>query len=660
VSAGARPLDESFVRAVTERFAAGKRVRRLLPGEGRLHVDRPVPFLCLRRRAGDRASRADRLVMTQASYLVAGGEEADAASLRPLVRALAERGAARHGGFLVLELWETEVEEPDSAAAPLAPPGFTVAGEPEEALGAVIRRLERSLERIEIDGVAARVFRSTTSALREAGAELVAPDVAELEGCFWIGLGVAPIYRPAGRLETEGENGVENKVDNKSESRIYPMILLELETRLAAAILETAHEFARTATDVAPEHPHFLGRRALVRSAWNIDRRLVEVADCFEFLRLATPINESQAWQEFSDRSFEEPPIFRYAPLPIDPEAIKRTLFNLPIERVEDPTLARLFREKQEELDRKIDMLRDRGTPSFFYGSLQLYGPVEAELLHVAEQLLSRLPSHARDDDREGYLPAEEMVALAEAAIDRYRERWPSFPRCVELREDLPPGLMVSHERLLISCHTRVPRSRVEALLAHEIGTHLLTYANGRAQRLHLFHAGLPGYDALQEGLAVLAEHLVGGLSRPRLRLLAARVVTCHALTAGATFIDAFRRLVDDHGYAPRSAFTVVTRVFRSGGLTKDAIYLRGLREILEYLGRGGRLDPLFVGKVAQRHLEVVEELSRRGVLRPAPLTPDYLDLEGACRRLERVRGGLDVLDLVEDVESPPALRKRA
>ena len=31
---------------------------------------------------------------------------------------------------------------------------------------------------------------------------------------------------------------------------------------------------------------------------------------------------------------------------------------------------------------------------------------------------------------------------------------------------------------------------------------------------------GLTGYDTLQEGLAVLSEYLVGGLSRPRLRLL--------------------------------------------------------------------------------------------------------------------------------------------
>ena len=39
--------------------------------------------------------------------------------------------------------------------------------------------------------------------------------------------------------------------------------------------------------------------------------------------------------------------------------------------------------------------------------------------------------------------------------------------------------------------------------------------------------------------------------------------------------------------------------VFRGGGLTKVALYLRGLVEILDHIGGGGELEPLLVGKVA-------------------------------------------------------------
>lgn len=620
-------FDEGLLRTVTERLAAGKRVRHELPGEGRLHIDRPLPFLCLRRRPGRKASRVDRLVTTQASYLVTGGLEVDCAALRRLVDAVAQQGVARHQGFLILEVWEEDREGPT----------FTVAAEASDTLTPTLNRLESALERLEVAGARSRVLRTTPEQLAGRDVDLVAPEIARRDGCFWIGLGVAPVYRPP-TPETDG-------------TTFYPMVLLELELGLARVVLETAYAFARTATGLAPSHPQVLGRRALVRSAWHVDRRLAEVADSFEFLRLSTPVNEQQAWEEFAAHDFEAAPVFHYPPLPIDAEAIKRKLFNLPIERVEDPTLSRLFREKQEELDKRINMLRDRGTPAYLYGSLQLQGPVSDRLLHLAEQLLSRLPSHERDDTGGGYLTAAEMAARAEEEIDAYRTSYAEFPKRVELRDDIPPGLMVSHDALLICAHMRIPRRRVEALLHHEVGTHLLTYCNGRAQRLRLLYTGLPGYEALQEGLAVLAEFLVGGLSRPRLRMLAARVVTCHALTAGASFLEAFNLLVDEHGFPARTAFTVATRVYRSGGLTKDAIYLEGLVEILEYLGSGGALEPLFVGKIARHHLDDIAELARRGVLEDVPLAPNYLRIEGVQERLAQVRRGMGPLDLVGAAE---------
>ena len=39
-----------------------------------------------------------------------------------------------------------------------------------------------------------------------------------------------------------------------------------------------------------------------------------------------------------------------------------------------------------------------------------------------------------------------------------------------------------------------------------------------------------------------------------------------------------------DAGVSADQAFTITMRVFRSGGLTKDAVYLRGLRELVDHL----------------------------------------------------------------------------
>ncbi len=214
------------------------------------------------------------------------------------------------------------------------------------------------------------------------------------------------------------------------------------------------------------------------------------------------------------------------------------------------------------------------------------------------------------------------------------------------MRDDIT-GLMVSCGALLVSSQMRIPASRAEALIQHEVGTHVLTYHNGRAQRFRQLYVGLAGYDALQEGLAVLAEYLVDGLSRPRLRLLAGRVVAARLLLDGAGFADTYHTLTEAHEFPKRTSFLMTMRTYRAGGLTKDAVYLRGLCQILDHLGSGGELEPLFIGKIAAQHIPIVRELQWRGVLRDPPLVPSYMRRPDALARLETLRQGISPIDLV-------------
>ena len=50
----------------------------------------------------------------------------------------------------------------------------------------------------------------------------------------------------------------------------------------------------------------------------------------------------------------------------------------------------------------------------------------------------------------------------------------------------------------MVSSETRMARHRLDALLAHEISVHLLTWFNGRLQPLAIFRTGLAGYEGLQ------------------------------------------------------------------------------------------------------------------------------------------------------------------
>lgn len=244
------------------------------------------------------------------------------------------------------------------------------------------------------------------------------------------------------------------------------------------------------------------------------------------------------------------------------------------------------------------------------------------------------------------------MPESVEQEIRHYQGHSPSFNARAIVRHDIFSGLLVAGSDLLIGNQTRINRHRAKALLQHEVGTHLVTYFNGASQPLHLLQVGLAGYDAMQEGLAVLSEFLVGGLTVGRLRTLAARVIAVDLMIQGKRFTEVFSQLVDEFGFEPKTAYTIALRVFRGGGLTKDSLYLKGLVQILDYLAKGGDIEPLLVGKIAVEHIPIVQELLLCGVLKSPPLRPRYLEDSVALQRLEAITPETTVLDLVDSGDS--------
>jgi len=136
------------------------------------------------------------------------------------------------------------------------------------------------------------------------------------------------------------------------------------------------------------------------------------------------------------------------------------------------------------------------------YGSLQLYGGTSQSLTTIARELLETIPARAPNTES---VTAGAFAEAARAEFDRYRAVYPDFPVHVDVREDISE-LMVSFGQLLIPEAAAVRADRLEPLLHHEVGTHVVTYQNGTRQPLTLLTIGLPGYDETQEGLAVLAD----------------------------------------------------------------------------------------------------------------------------------------------------------
>lgn len=381
-------------------------------------------------------------------------------------------------------------------------------------------------------------------------------------------------------------------------------------------------------------------------AAWKVDYALAEIQSSFEFLTLLAPSNVDEAWEEFRSSGYERSPRFEYPELTIDPDEPRRRLSRLTLGAVEDPGLQYFLSAKREELDLELALLKARNTPAFLALSMGLFGPVQKEYLREAEDLLEEL-TPVEDPGSDDELDTKEFRKLVDEEIEYYRSRDSSFSCRIEIRPN-QEGFLAAGGDLLLPQEIPLEARRARALVQHEVGVHVVTHHNGTKQPLRLLASGLSTYDELQEAFGTLAEYLVGGLSPVRMRSLAARVIAARMAEEQANFIDAFRRLTRDYGFSAFIAFEIVSRVHSCGGFTRDQIYLRGLIYLLRYIRAGGELEPLYLGKVGHEEIPVIQDLRLRGVLREPPLRPRFLEMGESKDRLDAVRRGLSLRDLVQ------------
>jgi len=631
---------EELIADVIQKLNEDKQVRMELPDGGLLYFDRPLPFLVIFRQPVEGDDRPmSLLVRSQTSFLIAPAN-GKPENLKALVHAIAKTISKKSGAFLIIELWAQQPKtktsdntQQDDGGSGQRPKSEELAADfliraPGEVPYSSVNYLKKNLVKIRIGYQNATAEIALDYRHPPGLSQLMDRDDLKEMGALLIGLEIRPFYI------------------NSETGTPYPLLLRKLARDLSKALHRTFFEFVRIQTNLEVSHFHMLGRRLMTRPAREIDVKLARIDDSFSFLLLVTPINIQEAWLYFKKNHFKKKPAFHYRLMSEDPELLKRELYNISIERVEDPTLEFMFREKRSELDKMLTLLTERGKPEFMPGSMQYYGPLEESVTKLAANLLTAIPPDT-DISESSLISPKDFAVMAQNEIDYYRNQYEPVDARVFVQDDIA-GLLVSNGNLYIGTDARISTVRAEALIQHEVGTHILTYYNGRAQPLKLLYCGMPRYEELQEGLAVLSEYLVGGLSSSRLRLLAARVITVQAIMRGADFVETFHILHEDHGFDARLAFTITMRVYRGGGLTKDAIYLKGLMRVLKWLEDGNKLEPLLIGKIREDYVPLINELLYRRMLRPAPLRPRYLEFPGARSKLEQLKKGSSVLDMLQ------------
>jgi len=595
------------------RFGPRGELRETFATNGRVHIDRWLPFLVLNRSENPAESIARRVAVNCAAYMVWSAEEdvEAQAALEVVLPSLQER----LDDILLIELHDApfELRKHDDPVLPSFDIG--VAATRSKAAQVALEAFCKSAEDICID------LRSP-----DVWVEDVQPSLLVTSGaCDRLSVTIPQIHRAPDRS-------------------IYPEMTHDLIAAIIDSLLCASAAFAGAVTDGPAPHYRSHGRSAFLAAALKADKKLDALARSFDFLLSISPINTSEARARFFESGEQHEPEFRYRPLTVDPDSVKRDLYAIDLSILEDLLLERLLAEKRREIDMQLTMLATRNTHGFRPASMLLYGAVGDELLKNARTILDRVKTKTIGGER---CTAPEIAAAARDLIGRYRSVDDRFEAEVEIRDDVF-GMLVSGGRLMISSDSVIARRRLDPLLAHEVSVHLLTYFNGATQGLTIFRTGLAHYEGIQEGLGVFAEWAVGGLTPARLRLLAGRVIAVDAMIHGANFIEVYRLLRDESGFGRKSAFDITARVFRSGGLAKDAIYLKGFLDIAERVATGWSLDAFWLGKIAPEHVDAVDELLQRGLLHPPIYVPEFLSRDDAKKRIDALREDGSLERLIE------------
>ena len=593
----------------------GKTIKKL-PFDGYLFLEHDIPFLMIYRNVpNDEATL--RLIRTGASYLVVGNENFD--FFREFINSLTKKMSEKFRSFIIIEIYSGSYASTE----------FVIRG-PAHKLPVSLEVLREELDKIESRRYGGKLLtaRIEQTKQRQHPSQQAFFSIVEIKnyGGTFIGIEVPPVYRD-------------------EDGNVFPLYFRKFRDGFAKAIQKAVFEFIRVQTTSDIKNYAALGRRRIHDELFKIDRGLTEIEDYYQFLLLVAPVNIRYIKECFFKSNYEEVSPYHYRLLPIDPDLLKRKLYDLRIDEIDDPALSFLFEEKREEIDQELTMLKERGSRNFFLSSLRLYGIIEKEVLEEARDILSAIPEDYHQEKQKD-LNAEGFGDLAEEEFKFFRTQSQSFESRIHIRDDVNV-MMVSKGELYIPSLYELTHKEAGALIQHEVGTHVLTFFNGKQQSLTQLSQGLADYDPLQEGMAVLAEYLVGGLTGNRLRTLAGRVVAGEALLDGCNFKEMFRLLTKEYGFSKEPAFSITSRMFQGSGFLKDIIYLHGFIKLLKYIKEGGDLEFLLSGKFALKHVPLIQDLTERGLMQSPKIKPRYMTSEGYRERLLKIKEGLPIVQML-------------
>ena len=349
-----------------------------------------------------------------------------------------------------------------------------------------------------------------------------------------------------------------------------------------------------------------------------IDEEVVNIDSEIHLLSHLRPENLIDEYNKFLvDPTYN--PQFSYKPLGFDLKNLQTR-----IKRMEfpDSPIGILWRKKADEIKRKIELLEARGTDHFTADSIHLYGAPDKEILDDAIKECSGMPREFPEPKK--LLDSSDAKLIFEQVLKEYGLKGWSVKIKKEMVSDAVAG---KENSVMIREDAKFSEERLMGTIAHEIETHVFTAMNGSLQPYKIFQRGLADYLTTEEGLAVYNQERTESSVTEKKYWPASSVIGIFTAMF-SSFSDVYASLLK-YGFGIDRAWRVALKAKRGladtskpGAFTKDYVYFKGHKKILEFIKNGGDLKDLYYGKINMDDLELVKKV--KGLKSPMYL-PSYL-----------------------------------
>ncbi len=353
--------------------------------------------------------------------------------------------------------------------------------------------------------------------------------------------------------------------------------------------------------------PHMLTANLDEKVLKNIDKKVCKIDSQIKLLAYLNPQNITEQKALFLSHPNASPRFF-YRDCPLDIESLKTELKRIPQDV--NHFLYPIYKEKIKSLEAKLNLLKFRDTKEYTKYSKAAFGSVTQGTYRSAIAFLKK-HSEVKPDQSQTLDTKKTIEILNEFLKEKKLAHWK-----IKILEDSVADIQVTKKNIiLLKKGAKFKINRLKALLAHEIGTHVFRYENGKLQPLEIFARGTANYLETEEGLAIWNQNQLN-LNLGEKYITPALLIVAIFMAEKMSFKDLYQYLRSTYNINKELAWKCCLKSKRGftdtenfGAFTKDACYYTGNKKIEKFIKEKGNIKDLYIGKIAIEDLELIGQL---------------------------------------------------